>query len=502
MYIVHGVYIGTVEAGDGRADGLGAFADEYPVSRLEHRVVRLNLGVQVELNAELLHLHLVPVEEGADVVLEGGGSDSTGGAADASILLIQRNLMPLERGNPCGFQTGGAGADDDYILRVVGLLDFERPFLADADVDGAGNLGAAVPDAADAVLIAAQAGTYVLAAAGKQLIGNIGVGNKSAAHDGEVGLAGDYEVERGVGVMSAAIEDGGLDVLARKVTDVGHAGRPLIGGREYVVEALIRAGVDVEGVYAALLEPLNQLLGLLKGAAAFPAVIEGDAEKNGHVGADDGADCLNNLAGEAGTVLRGAAVLIGAMVEALGHELVDEVTGVGMNLDGVKPCVASDAGGVLEGLLELFYLLNRHSAGENIRVEEGGLLAGGYELIAELVGIAVSPGARGHLEAYLGAPAMDSLHEVRIGGNGDVALESALMGALRYLLGERSAAGDYHAGAAPGPLFIIVDFPVGLGAVRKRGVMTHRGEDNAVFDLHLANLERGKKRTVIFLFHS
>ena len=149
---------------------------------------------------------------------------------------------------------------------------------------------------------------------------------------------------------------------------------------------------------------------------AFPAVIEGDAEKNGHVGADDGADCLNNLAGEAGTVLRGAAVLIGAMVEALGHELIDEITGVGMNLDGVKPRVARDTGGVLEGLLELLYLLNRHSAGEDVRVEEGGLLAGGYELIAELVGIAVAAGTRGHLEAYLGAPAMDSLHEVRIGG--------------------------------------------------------------------------------------
>ena len=501
MNLIHIVDIGSVEAGNGRANRLGAFADEYPVGRLKHGVVRLHFGVKVDFNAQLLHLYSVPVEESADVVLERGSGDHAGGTADVAVLFVQGNLVPLESGDPGGFQAGGAGADDDYVLRVVGLLNLERPLLADTGVDGAGDLRAAVPDAADAVLVAAQAGTDVLAMSGKQLVGNVGVCDKSTAHDGEVSLAGDYEVERGVGIVGAAVENGGLDVFARKVADIGHAGRALVGRREYVVEALVRTGVHVESVYAALLEPFNQFLGLFKGAAALPAVVESDTEEDGHVGAYNRADGLYDLAGETGTVLRGAAVLIGAVVEALGHELVNKITGVGMDLYGIKARVARNTGGVFEGFLKLFDLLNGHPAGENVRIEEGGLLTGGYEFVTELVGIAVAAGARSHLKAYFCSPAVDSLNEVRIRGNGDIALESAFVGALRYLLGEGRASSDYHANAAPGPFFKIVNFPVRLCAVWKRSVVAHRGEDDAVFDLHLANFKRGKKRTVIFLFH-
>ena len=301
--------------------------------------------------------------------------------------------------------------------------------------------------------------------------------------------------------MSAAIKDGLGDVLSCKVTDIAHAGRALGRGREDVVKALVGACVDVKCVDAALLKPLDELLGLFEGTAAFPAVVKSDAEQDRHVRADYGADGLDHLTGKAGAVLGRAAVLIGAVVEHLGHELVDEVACVGVDLDSVKACVAGNACCVLKRLLKILDLLPCHLTGEDIGLKEGGLHAGGDELVAKLVGVAVAAGARGHLEADLCAPAVDSLDKVGVCGDGDVAIKGAFVGALCDLLGERSAAGDYHADAASGALFKVIDLPVGLCSVREGCVVAHRRKHEAVLDLHLAYLKRGKKRAVIFLFH-
>ena len=162
------------------------------------------------------------------------------------------------------------------------------------------------------------------------------------------------------------------------------------------------------------------------------------------------------------------------MVEDLGHELVNEVAGVSMDLYSVKACVTRNARCIFEGLLELLDLLNGHCTGQNVGSEEGRLLAGRYELLAELIGIAVAAGARSHLEADLCAPAVNSLDKVGVCRDGDVAVEGTLMRALSDLLGKRCAAGDYHADAASCALFKVVDLPIGLSAVRKGCVVPHR----------------------------
>ena len=172
-----------------------------------------------------------------------------------------------------------------------------------------------------------------------------------------------------------------------------------------------------------------------------------------------------------------------------------------MDLYSVKACVTRNACCIFEGLLEFFDLLNGHCASQNVGSEEGGLLAGRDELIAELIGIAVAAGARSHLETDLCTPAVNSLDKVGVCRDGDIAVKGAFVRALGDLLGKRSAAGDYHADAASCTLFKVVDLPVGLRAVRKGCVMPHRGKDETVFDLHLADFERCKERAVVFLFH-
>ena len=181
MYLVHIENVLTVKAGDRRAHGNGAGADKDPVGSLEDGVVGLDLGVQVDLDAELIHLYCIVLEQGADVVFKRRCRNDTGGAAKVAVLFVYGDLVTLECGNTGSFKAGGACTDDNDVLGVVGLFDLERSLLAYLGVDRAGDLGTAVPDTADAVLVAAQAGTYILAVACKQLVGDIGVGDERTA---------------------------------------------------------------------------------------------------------------------------------------------------------------------------------------------------------------------------------------------------------------------------------------------------------------------------------
>lgn len=117
-----------------------------------------------------------------------------------------------------------------------------------------------------------------------------------------------------------------------------------------------------------------------------PSRGQGDAEQNGHIRSDDGADSLNHLAGKAGAVFRRAAVLIGAVVKDLGHKLVYEIACVSMDLYSVKACVTRNACCIFEGLLEFFDLLNGHCASQNVGSEECGLLAGRTSLSPNSLG--------------------------------------------------------------------------------------------------------------------
>ena len=123
------------------------------------------------------------------------------------------------------------------------------------------------------------------------------------------------------------------------------------------------AGVDVQGVNAALDELAGQLetlldaaVALLGGQVVVGAVLDYDRE----VGAADLLGDGYKLLEEAHTAVQIAAVLVGTGVPALGEELVSEVAAVGVDLNGV----AAGADGALRGgaevVLEPVYLLHRH----------------------------------------------------------------------------------------------------------------------------------------------
>ncbi|BAS89369.1 Os04g0443850 [Oryza sativa Japonica Group] len=72
--------------------------------------------------------------------------------------------------------------------------------------------------------------------------------------------------------------------------------------------------------------------------AAVVADVRGDAEPDA-VGTDLGGHGIDDLEGEAAAVLQAAPVLVGAVVDAVFHELLEEEAMRAVNFDPVKPCI-------------------------------------------------------------------------------------------------------------------------------------------------------------------
>lgn len=321
--------------------------------------------------------------------------------------LEERDAMPLDGGNARRLHPRDAAAHDHDVLGRVGACDPEAYLLHRGGVHGAAELGVAVPDAADAVLVAAQAGPHVLGMALLQLDGQVGVGDESATKVREVDRAALDELGRVVRVEGACREEGNVHGLARGVADVAHAALSQVAGREDVVERLVAACVHVEGVHALALQDLEQGDGVLDGAATGEAVVERDAEDDGQGIAHRVLDCVDDLDREAGEALRGAAVLVGTVIPDRAHELVDEVACVGVHLDCVVARVTCDACRKAEAIHDAGDLVLGEGVALDVRVEDGGCVGRGDRRVAKGVRKRVATRARAYLAYDLGAIAMD-----------------------------------------------------------------------------------------------
>ena len=216
-----------------------------------------------------------------------------------------------------------------------------------------------------ASLVAGDAGTDIFCPALGELVGDLRVGEEAAADNGEVAHAvAQYALALlHVGVAAVGKHGNGaylLDGLGAASLQ-GHLLD--VVWRHGQVPGVMAAGVDVQGVNAALDELAGQLetlldaaVALLGGQVVVGAVLDYDRE----VGAADLLGDCYKLLEEAHTAVQVSAVLVGTGVPALGEELVGEVAAVGVDLNGV----AAGADGALRGgaevVLESVYLLHRH----------------------------------------------------------------------------------------------------------------------------------------------
>ena len=148
------------------------------------------------------------------------------------------------------------------------------------------------------------------------------------------------------------------------------------------IPCVVSTVVAVEEVVAGVAEVLDSLLGLCHVAAPLLEVglvrhcalaptlglgNDGVTEGYGEIVACVSLDALNDLDGEAETVLEGAAVLVLTPVPVLHGELVKQVTFVnGVDLNAVNACVAQHLCGLAECRDHLLDLLNGQRTGEQI----------------------------------------------------------------------------------------------------------------------------------------
>ncbi len=85
--------------------------------------------------------------------------------------------------------------------------------------------------------------------------------------------------------------------------------------------------------------------GIVDGPAALGPVRGGDAEPEGKALGPDVADGGDDLAQEAGAVLKAAAVVVGAGVDQRREELVDEIAVGAVNFDEFEAGLEGAAGG-------------------------------------------------------------------------------------------------------------------------------------------------------------
>ena len=300
------------------------------------------------------------------------------------------------------------------------------------------------------------------------------------------------------------------------------------------VPGVVGAVVAVEHVVAGILQLLDddlalchvaaELRELLAGHRALEEVLrlgdDGVAQGDGEVAAGGVLDVLHDVGGEAQAVVQAAAVLVGAPVEVLDGELVERIALVhGMDLNAVHPGLAQQARGLAEGLGALLDLGHGQRAGLVVLLPAVGRGRGaGGQVVGvhhELAGLAQggmvehhahqvvdahgTAAADGQLDKELGAGLVEVDHVVlQLGEHLLVGVEPAVAHDVAHPLHtgqDKAHVVTRGLQQEVGGLLVEV---AGLHPAEEAGA-AHGTHDDAVFDLHIADLPGGEQSAVLLV---
>jgi hypothetical protein len=341
--------------------------------------------------------------------------------------------------------------------------------------------------------------------------GPVGVSEKFAGEENEVGLAGaddliglggrgDHAYGAGGNVRFAADSLGVMDLVAGANGD-------LLGG-------MVAAGGDVDEVDAFKLHEFGEFYGL----GQVPARAEGfgspvgggDADEDGEMLGPSGADGSDDGEREADAVFKAAAVLVGAVVGEGREEFVEEVTVGGVDLDEVEAGGVSAVGGgdevgddfrhadLVEGGGDGVSLIEADGrGGDGLPAAFGGRDGADFFPWNGHAGFAAGVGELGAgVGAVLVQEAGDALElrEVLVLPDAEVAGSDAALGA------DGVGFSDDEGGSADGAAAEVDEMPVAGEAV-DRGVLAHGRDGDSVRDGEAAELE-GREELVRWLSHT
>ena len=276
---------------------------------------------------------------------------------------------------------------------------------------------------------------------------------------------------------------------------------------------VVAAGRNVEQIDAETGEELGELDGLREIPAGLAGVLHplggGDAEEEGHGLGDDGADGLGDLDENAGAVLEGAAVVVGALVGDGGKELGDEVAVSAVDLNHVEAGLDGTDGRGLPRLDELLDLSDGHLLGVRVGLVVVANGAGTPDVLgpAALLGPAnlglaalQVPGGLGaglaagvgELDAGLLALRVDVVDDALEGRDLRVLPETGVLGRDAAIGENGGGLEDGERDAALGEGAEVHEVPVVHVAV-VGGVGAHGRNGETVLELNTTDLERGEE---------
>ena len=312
--------------------------------------VAVDPSFEADVDLELAELGGAPVDVLAEFVAGGRLAGELHLATKRVAGLAEGHVVAAESGHASGFEPGRAAARDEHALALADhgdLVVAVAELLAGADVDHAPELHERSRRAADATLVAAEAGAHVAGAALLRLPHDLGVGDGSANHGDHVGVAA---CDEGVGFLQR--EDAPHDEagLGQGAAGGGAPGELvlvlLVHAADESVEVEVARSGDAEEVdEAGRLEVECDLLAVLWLEPAGNALAAAEAGADDEVGAGRFADGGGHLLAEAAAVLGAAAVPVGAPVRRRREELHDEEAVPVVHLDAVEAALLGAAGG-------------------------------------------------------------------------------------------------------------------------------------------------------------
>ena len=389
----------------------------------------------------------------------------------------------------------------------------------------------------EAGVVAVDAGLDVLFAVLKELVDPLGIDEvlTADAHRVDATLGNLLGSELGLHLTGADDRLGGeladmLDVLNVAV------GRH-IDRRMRPVPGVVGTVIAVEHVVAGVLEILDRLFGFRHIAAELNKLLAGDgaltealrlgddrvAQRHGEVLAAQLLNLLHDLNGKAVAVLERSAVFVGTVVHVGNGKLVKEVALVnGVDLHTVNAGIHKHLRGLAKGLDHFADLFLCQRTGLDLRIPAVGGLGGGRADILDVQN-ALGNGAKRLLLKHIDHQLVDRHAAAHAGGELDEELGARLM-EFRHPLGklaehtlvliEPVTAGNahrvahaLHAGQHQTDVVlgavedVIRRFLVEVARLQpaEEGRAAHRHLHDAVFDLAVADLPRGKQGTVLFV---
>ena len=295
------------------------------------------------------------------------------------------------------------------------------------------------------------------------------------------------------------------------------------------VPAIIGTVIGIEHIVAGILQIFGSPLGFFHVASQFLGILTGNdallealqlrlhavAQRNGEIVTAAFLDGLDHFGSETIAVFKGAAVFVGTLVEEFNGKLVQQVTFMNsMHFHAVNAGIFAELGGLGKSLNDLMDLLLGHFRADDVRGPAGRLRGGRCQLMAGIDnGLNDSPGdlilvqganqlgdgpgaahTGGELDEKLGTGLMDLIHKylqffkhlgilpqpfapegIPQGGNTGDDQAHVVLCSLQEQLGG-----------------LLVKAAAGQLKPTKQGSSAHGAHDNAVFNLHIADLPGGK----------